>query len=108
MRLIDADALERHEADTYGAVEDVVYAEDIDNAPTIDAVEVVRCKDCTRCVRYRDEFVCGHALPTKNLEQYFQMGMSIMAIVKPDDFCAHGERRSHHDSLCDQTEEGEA
>ena len=40
MRLIDADKLERHEADTYGAVEDVVYAEDIDNAPTIDAVPV--------------------------------------------------------------------
>ena len=36
MRLIDADALERHEADTYGAIEDVVLAEDIENAPTID------------------------------------------------------------------------
>jgi len=47
MRLIDADKLERHEADTYGAIEDVVYAEDIDAAPTIDAepVWIVHRKD---------------------------------------------------------------
>ena len=51
MRLIDADALTRHkqlEAMGNGKYEDVdvVYANDIDNAPTIDAVPVVRCKDC--------------------------------------------------------------
>ena len=46
MRLIDADALKEnmflHEAD------DTLYAEEsyIDNMPTIDAVQVVRCKDC--------------------------------------------------------------
>lgn len=67
MRLIDADALSRHkqlEAMGNGKYEDVevVYANDIYNAPTIDAVPrkdyeelerhfvnwepVVRCKDC--------------------------------------------------------------
>lgn len=51
MRLVDADALTRHkqlEAMGNGKYEDVevVYANDIDNAPTIDAVPVVRCKDC--------------------------------------------------------------
>ena len=51
MRLIDADALPRHkqlEAMGNGKYEDVevVYANDIDTAPTIDAVPVVRCKDC--------------------------------------------------------------
>lgn len=57
MRLIDADALERHEADTYGAIEDVVYAEDIDNAPTIEAEPVKHghwetgrlCYECSVC-----------------------------------------------------------
>lgn len=51
MRLIDADALPRHkqlEAMGNGKYEDVevVYANDIYNAPTVDAVPVVRCKDC--------------------------------------------------------------
>ena len=51
MRLIDADALTRHkqlEAMSNGKYEDVevIYANDIDNAPTIDAVTVVLCKDC--------------------------------------------------------------
>lgn len=46
MRLIDADALKEkaffHEIDNVSYVEE----EDIDNAPTVDAVQVVRCKDC--------------------------------------------------------------
>lgn len=51
MRLIDADALETHEQlepmgnGQYEYVE-VVYKDDIDDAPTVDAIEVVRCKDC--------------------------------------------------------------
>ena len=51
MRMIDADALEPHEQlepmgnGQYEYVE-VVYKDDIDDAPTIDAVPVVRCKDC--------------------------------------------------------------
>ena len=55
MRLIDADALGIGKAkrDTFTIPE---YADGwnsaidiIDNAPTVDAVEVVRCKDCTKC-----------------------------------------------------------
>lgn len=51
MRLIDADALTRHkqlEAFGNGKYEDVevVYADDIDNAPTIDAVPKTQCLDC--------------------------------------------------------------
>lgn len=53
MRLIDADKLETHEQmepmgnGMYEYVE-VVYKDDIDDAPAIDAVEVVRCKDCKK------------------------------------------------------------
>lgn len=50
MRLIDADKLERQEFDGEEACFDYVDAEDIDNAPTVDAVEVVRCKDCYQSV----------------------------------------------------------
>lgn len=42
MRLIDADALPRH-----GHRGGLVHWKDIEDAPTIDAVEVVRCRDCT-------------------------------------------------------------
>lgn len=52
MRLIDADALVMHMADwqlcadqdQWQAIEEVTQV--IDSAPTIDAVPVVRCKDC--------------------------------------------------------------
>lgn len=67
----------------------------VGRAPAADVVEVVRCKDCKRCVPTKEGFVCGHALPTKSLEQYFQTGTDIMAIVKPDDFCSYGERRNN-------------
>lgn len=60
---------------------------------TIDAVPVVRCKDCKRCVHFENELICNHALPTKSLAQYLQMGTNIMAIVQPNDFCSYGERR---------------
>ena len=53
MRLIDADALYEQAADTaehycgfFNDMEKVISARDIDAAPTIDAVPVVRCRDC--------------------------------------------------------------
>ena len=62
MRLIDADGVKKCAAHaqiytkhlnddgsvTYEMhVTDAVTVKDIENAPTVDAVEVVRCKDCT-------------------------------------------------------------
>ena len=52
MRLIDADAVLRHKRKMSGADfggefwDEAVLASDTKNAPTIDAVPVVRCKDC--------------------------------------------------------------
>lgn len=51
-RLIDANALLRHKRKMSGADfggefwDEAVLASDIKNAPTVDAVEVVRCKNC--------------------------------------------------------------
>lgn len=78
-RLIDADKLERQEYWGNERCFDYVDAEDIDNAPTVDAVEVVRCKDC------KHEFggsciLCG-----------FQKR-------KPDDFCSYGERKGKNET----------
>ena len=52
MRLIDADAL-MYEANSDGAY-GYVDAKQIADAPTVDAVEVVRCKDCKH--RYSDSW----------------------------------------------------
>ena len=52
MRLIDADAVIRHKRKMSGADfggefwDEAVLASDIKSAPTVDAVPVVRCKDC--------------------------------------------------------------
>jgi len=55
MRLIDADKLESGEViiptenGRYEYVEEF-YKDDVDNAPSVDAVEVVRCKDCRKYI----------------------------------------------------------
>ena len=51
------------------------------NAPTVDAVEVVRCKDCTFCVfnSSNETFKC------RSMNGMYRT-------VGPDDFCSYGER----------------
>lgn len=67
MRLIDADKLPLD-----------IMPEDIDNAPTISAVPVVRCRECIYCSWQRDSLVyCDN----------FERDMM------PDDFCSVGERK---------------
>lgn len=48
MRLIDADALKRRAITVRFFGKDIMMVQtaEIDDAPTIDAVKVVRCKDC--------------------------------------------------------------
>jgi hypothetical protein len=54
----------------------------MENFPAVDAVPVVRCKDCKRFVEGKEAFVT-----------YCSKGCGI-AYVKPDDFCSHAERRA--------------
>ena len=73
MRLIDADALikEANEEGAYGYVD----AKQIADAPTVDAVEVVRCRDCKH---YDGKWLCKiSGVPSR----------------KPCDFCSYGERK---------------
>lgn len=79
MRLIDADAfLERmsHTDRFFG----VVY--DINDAPTVDAVVVVRCRECEYAknakVNKKGFLIC----PASHME------------IVDDDFCSYGERRT--------------
>lgn len=77
-RLIDADALiEEANADgAYGYVD----AKQIADAPTVDAVEVVRCREC----KYHNKPPCPMRLSFNWTED--------------DDFCSYGERKEGADN----------
>ena len=78
-RYIDADKLKRHIVeDPYRMIDDVVYADDIDNAPTVDAVEVVRCKDC------RHSETCPDMVLWCNENN---------RLIYGEAFCSYGERK---------------
>ena len=81
-RLIDANAM-RDDWLENGENEYVydtnAVLDSIDSQPTVDAVEVVRCKDC----KYRTEF--GHC---GDLRQH-----GILPVAYPYDFCSYGERK---------------
>lgn len=73
MRLIDADALPKYTGYALSANE---VAEAVENAPTIDAVPVVRCRECS--------------VPHNRWTGCPKLG----GLIPPDDFyCAFGERK---------------
>ena len=94
MRLIDADKLRGHKpftirggpiGDYYEGYSDCAMEADeaVQNAPTVDAVPVVRCRECVHL---------GHVHDFMGLEiESFQCGRT-NAEVKLDDFCRYGER----------------
>ena len=73
MRLIDADKLPLD-----------IMPEDVDNAPTIDAVPVIRCRECKyqdECIR-RIEFIGRNPVLEQNTYEYH-----------PLSFCSYGQRK---------------
>lgn len=62
------------------ALERVVYA------PTVDAVEVVRCKDCKSWEQY-------NACDGTKLHRCMNHDAIFYKRTKADDFCSYGERR---------------
>ena len=97
-RLIDADALldeflkryterERSRNLVFAACEiKQDFADMISNATTVDAVPVVRCKDCKHYEIHKP----------KVLENCERNGYIIP--MKPDDFCYYGERKDGDDN----------
>jgi hypothetical protein len=53
---------------------------EIETSPTVDAVEVVRCKDCEEYIPWLEGRICGR------IGSYF-------GNTKPDDFCSSGIRK---------------
>lgn len=82
-RLIDANELIK-EANADGAY-GYVDVKQIAEAPTVDAVEVVRCRECKHCDPENGH--CDHP-----------MGTTTPLKRKPDDFCSYGERKEGADN----------
>lgn len=87
MRLIDADALgvgrcSRNllPADYCAGWNGLIRL--IEKAPTVDAVEVVRCRDCIYTRKVYGRLVCKY-------------GTCAGCILHDDFFCANGERRDY-------------
>lgn len=89
MRLIDADALiEKHCEGCGQDIKDGCKTDPVcatlmwfEDAPTIDAVPVVRCKDCDH----------KHAVSCEGIVLCTYRGKMIQ--MKPSDFCSYGERK---------------
>ena len=84
-RLIDANDLKQKAVPHY--FDNCCYAvsvKDIDDAPTVDAVEVVRCKDCKYYEIGKDYLpYCNHC------------DGGIADYPRKDDFCSYGERKDN-------------
>ena len=81
MRLIDADRLPHKDLSDGERMCMVVFSSDIASAPTIDAVEVVRCEDC----KYFDGECC---------DRYADETLGYSHSTQPNFFCAVGERKT--------------
>ena len=91
MRLIDADNIVPDICDAeieYGTKPVHFSANAIDLAPTVDAVPVVRCKDCKHGYPCGDEIVCYH--PEYELAEGKWS-------YKKDFFCAFGDTKEGAD-----------
>ena len=98
MRLIDADELKgwlkspagfRTNCEYCTSIDclDCINEEAIENAPTVDAVEVVRCKECVWCHPIEDLNYCENPnTPWINDPDYDDI------TVADNDFCSYGER----------------
>lgn len=89
MRLIDADRLltDRMKSKYYHLPngDTAIPIIDIEHAPTIDAVEVVRCREC-------EYWKCNPN--TKNYGVCRKVSYDDFEVVmEKDDFCSYGERR---------------
>ena len=97
MRLIDADATKRRVTDTYFDTLIPCVNRALDDSPTVDAVPVVRCRECKH---HRDK--------NEQEQQYLVEDILICTspdatddcwnAVWPDHFCSYGKRKEGSDN----------
>lgn len=89
-RLIDADALEeelvshKYKYSPYLHFLDVAVT--IERMPTIDAVPVVRCKDCKMSEVFQND--------SSGVMARYCNAFRLIRMVADDDYCSYGERRN--------------
>ena len=81
MRLIDADALIKEIHDIFTPYEEEAVKRALQYAPTVDAVEVVRCKDC---------MFYNHG--ENDCESWSACERVYYIDVSENDFCSYGEK----------------
>ena len=90
MSLINREALLSY-ADLWASCGEYYTAEDvimmIKTAPTVDAVPVVRCKDC----------VNGTVFVNKQRAEYVDCVLDDYSVRKPTDYCSYGKRKEGAD-----------
>ena len=100
MRLIDADWVLEHtkpyelsdeDWSVTGGTAIRLIHNAVDNAPTIDAVSVVRCKDCKW-------FADNNGGEWYGCYMFHVVRITPEDAPKPDDFCSYGERKNGGDS----------
>lgn len=62
----------------------------VEETPTVDAVPVVRCKDCDYCIWYTK---VNHLLETQSVEYWCTHGAGRSRRVEAGHFCSYGERK---------------
>ena len=92
-RLIDANALitNLRTFKGLGAVVAETLVRFVKKQPTVDAVEVVRCKDCHWWRHINKKNGCGICFH----EVFYIDDPTTAPITEPNDFCSHGERKDN-------------
>ena len=102
MRLIDADDLYQEAENRsekmngyFNELSRVITAWDINHAPTIDAVQVVRCKDCEHWETVVERKRAKNGMCARH---------ESLCITKYDAFCSQGERKKQQGdgTLCEE------
>lgn len=93
-RYIDADALIAHiknmpwKMTSAAEISKSIFLSAVEEAPTADVVEVVRCKDCKYCNTYM----------SWNNRKYLGCTYNgLITEIDADHYCSHGERREENE-----------
>ena len=84
MRLIDADVADKWMRQNNAFIDAAI----LKAIPTIDAVPVVRCREC---VHYREYRTRRYKQPIRECVRMARHDMEFR--VKPNDFCSYGQRK---------------
>ena len=82
---IEREALKRDLIDNRGFYPSIVKAA-IENAPTADVVEVVRCRDCVYMVKHLGKVLCAKRVYSDDYS------IKVLTPTNLDNFCNYGAR----------------